>query len=50
MHPKMIKFTKEGNYWKIPQDKVCNMTKIQGLTWDYLKQNAMATTEDGRRG
>ena len=51
-YPYLLKFTKtaDGKYWKIPQDKVCNTTVIQGLTWDFLKQNAMAENDEGRRG
>ena len=48
-YPYLLKFTKtaDGKYWKIPQDKVCNTTVIQGLTWDFLKQNAMAENAEG---
>ena len=50
MHPKLIKFTKDGNYWTVPQDKPSDLTTIQGLTWDFIRQNAMAEKDEERRG
>ena len=29
-------------YWKISTDRISDMTRIFGNTWEYLKQNTMA--------
>ena len=48
--PKFVKFTKAGSYWEISEDRISDNTRILGLTWDYIRMNAMAEEFKDRRG
>ena len=43
--PRLIKIVRDGEYWKTCEKRLSDLTKIKGLDWSYLKQNAMAETD-----
>ena len=41
MCPKLVKFVRDGNDWKIPHERLSDQSTVLGVTWEELKASAM---------